>query len=103
MRRLIAAGALPGLLCLTSLLCACGSLSSAQQAQITQTLKVACNVDGAVVPIAQPIVAALGPSGATAVSLDNLLLHPTVVQACAALNGTPASATPTGAAASPAN
>ena len=103
MRRFLAAGALPGLLCLTSLLGACGSLSSAQQAQITQALMVACNVDGAVVPIAQPIIAALGPGGATAVSLDNLLLHPTVIQACAALNGTPASVTPVGAATSPAN
>ena len=103
MRRFPAAGALPCLFCLTALLCACGNLSPAQQAQITQALMVACNVDGAVVPIAQPVVAALGPGGATAVSLDNLLLHPAVVQACAALNGTPASATPAGVSASPAN
>ncbi len=103
MRRLIAAGALPCLLCVISFLAACSNLSPAQQAQITQALMVACNVDGAVVPIAQPIVAAFGPGGATAVSLDNLLLHPAVIQACAALNGTPASATPAGAPTSPAN
>ncbi len=103
MRRFLAAAALPCLLCLTALLGGCGKLSSAQQAQITQALMVACNVDGAVVPIAQPVIAALGPSGATAVSLDNLLLHPAVVGACAALNGTPASATPVGTATSPAN
>jgi len=78
-------------------------LPPAQQTRITQALMVACNVDGAVVPIAQPVIAALGPSGATAVSLDNLLLHPAVIQACAALNGTPASATPAGALTSPTN
>jgi len=103
MRRFIAAGALPCLLCLTSLLTGCSNLSSAQQAQITQALMVACNVDGVAVPVAQPIIAALGPSGATAATLDNLLLHPAVIQACAALNGTPASVTPAVAPTSPAN
>ena len=57
-------------------------------------LTVACNVDGIVVPLAQPIVATLGPAGATTTNVD-LLVHPAVVAACKALNGVPASVTPT--------
>ena len=41
----------------------------------------------------QPIVATLGAGGATAATLDSLLVHPAVVAACNAVNGTPASAT----------
>lgn len=73
-------------------LTACSNLTADQQAKIQEVLKVACNVDGAVVPVAQPIVATLGQSGSAATSTD-LLVHPEVVAACSALNGTPASVT----------
>lgn len=82
--------ALPLLACIA----ACGNITPSQQAQITQAVTVACNVDGALVPVAQPVVATLGPGGATVANLDTLLVHPSVVAACTALKGTPASATP---------
>ena len=59
-------------------------------AQKTAVLKIGCAVDGVVQPIAAPLVASLGAGGATAASADTLLVHPTVVAACAALGGTPA-------------
>ena len=93
-------------LCLATL-AACSNLSPAQQAQIQQALTVACNVDGILVPIAQPVVATLGAGGATAANLDALLVHPAVVAACNAVNGTPVSAvpvsTPTAAPTTPTN
>ena len=55
-------------------------------------LTVACNVDGIVVPVAQPIVATLGQPGATAASVD-LLVHPAVVEACKRVSGVPVSVT----------
>lgn len=74
---------------------ACGNLSSEQQAKIQQALMVACNVDGVLVPVAQPVVATLGQAGA-AVATADLLVHPEVVAACKAISGTPASVTPVG-------
>jgi hypothetical protein len=82
--------ALALLVCLS----ACSNVTPQQQATIRQVMTVACNVDGIVVPVAQPIVATLGPAGATTANLD-LLVHPAVVAACKALNGVPASVTPT--------
>ena len=82
--------ALPLLACLG----AC-NLTPAQQAQLTETLAVACNVDGALVPVAQPVIASLGRNAEKAANVDTLLVHPAVVAACAALKGTPVSATPT--------
>jgi hypothetical protein len=72
---------------------ACSNLTPEQQATIRQVLTVACNVDGIVVPVAQPVVATLGPASNTATDVD-LLVHPAVVEACKAVNGVPASATP---------
>jgi ABC-type Fe3+-hydroxamate transport system substrate-binding protein len=86
MRRNIA---LSLLVCLS----ACSSMTPEQQAQVRQVLAVACNVDGVVVPVAQPIVATLGPAGATATGVD-LLVHPAVVEACKAVSGVPVSVTP---------
>lgn len=80
-------------LCMTTL-AACSNLSPTQQTQIQQALTVACNVDGAIVPIAQPVVATIGAGGAAAASMDTLLVHPAVVAACAAVNGTPVTAVP---------
>jgi hypothetical protein len=74
-------------------LSACGNIPPDQQAKVTQALAVACNVDGAVVPVAQPVVATLGPSGTTVVGADSLLVHPAVVAACQRLGGTPAGVT----------
>lgn len=84
MRHIIAAGAL-------AMLSAC---STAASDQTTQTLKVACDVDGVVVPIAQPIVANLSQTGAAVADMDSLLVHPAVVQARQALNGSPSSVAP---------
>jgi len=64
-----------------------------QQAKLIEVLTVACNVDGVVVPVAQPIVATLGSAGAAVTSVD-LLIHPAVVAACQAVKGVPVSATP---------
>lgn len=80
--------ALALLVCLS----ACSSLTPQQQATIEQVLTVACNVDGVIVPAAQPVVATLGPTGAATADID-LLVHPAVVAACKALNGMPASVT----------
>ncbi len=89
MRRIFA---LPLLVCLY----ACSDATPSQQAQITEALTVACNVDGVLVPVAQPVVASVGPGGAAAANVDSLLVHPAVVAACASLKGTPASVTPVG-------
>jgi hypothetical protein len=88
MRRIIAA-AVHGLTLLASL-SACNNLSPDHLARIRQTVVVACDVDGALVPIAQPVVATSGESGATVASVDSLLVHPVVVAACSRLGGTPA-------------
>jgi hypothetical protein len=80
---------LPVLACLS----ACSNMAPEQQAKISQALAVACNVDGVVVPVAQPIVGTFGTGGATAAGVD-LLVHPAVVAACKALNGVPAGVTP---------
>jgi hypothetical protein len=82
---------------LVASLSGCGDLSPAQQATVSQTLAVACNIDGAVVPLAQPVVANLGRSGATAASVDSLLVHPAVVAACLQFGGMPAGVTPSAA------
>jgi hypothetical protein len=84
-------------LSLLACLAACSNVTPSQQAQVTQAVTVACNVDGALVPVAQPVMATLGPGGATAANVDALLVHPAVVAACAALKGTPVSATPASA------
>ena len=80
-----------GAIAAVCLLAACNNLTPAQQAQVQLALSVACNVDGALVPIAQPVVAGLVPSAAGIVTLDQALVHPAVVQACAAMGGAPAS------------
>jgi hypothetical protein len=80
---------------LACLAASCSNMTPAQQ----QALHVACNVDGAIVPAAQPVIASMGNGGATASTIDSLLVHPAVVAACAALNGTPASVTLTSPAA----
>lgn len=85
--------ALPLLVCLS----ACAAQTPEQQAKVRQILSVACSVDGAVVPVAQPVVATLGNDGAKVARAD-LLVHPAVVEACKALNGSPAGVTPAGAA-----
>jgi hypothetical protein len=85
MRRYFALALLAGLT-------VCSTMTPEQHARIEQVLKVACNVDGGVVPVAQPIVATLGPVGATAANVD-LLVHPAVLGACTRVNGVPVSVT----------
>jgi hypothetical protein len=89
----LAAIAVYGLPLIASL-SACGNLPPERQAKVTQALAVACDVDGAVVPLAQPVAATLGRGSATAASVDGLLLHPAVVAACRRLGGMPAGVTP---------
>lgn len=74
-------------------LSACSNMTPEQQARIKEVLKVACNVDGVVVPVAQQVVTTMGDKG-TAVANADLLVHPEVVEACKAISGTPVSATP---------
>ena len=83
MRRIFAMALLVGL-------SACSNMTPEQHAKIEQVLKVACNVDGIVVPVVQPIVATLGSPGAAAAGVD-LLVHPAVVEACARVSGVPVS------------
>jgi hypothetical protein len=92
----LAAIAVYGLPLIASL-SACGNLPPERQAKVTQALAVACDVDGAVVPLAQPVVATLGRGGSAAASLDGLLVHPVVVAACLRLGGMPAGVTPAAA------
>jgi hypothetical protein len=73
----------------------CGNVAR-DQAKVTQALAVACDVDGATVPLAQPVVVTLGRGGAEAASVDSLLGHPTVVAACLRLGGAPAGVTRAG-------
>jgi hypothetical protein len=66
--------------------CANGQLTPQAQTQ----LALACKVDGAVQPLAAGVVSALPvPGAAVGVSVDNLLVHPAVVAACAQIGGTP--------------
>jgi hypothetical protein len=80
-------------------LAACtGDQATRVQAEFDKTrpgLLVACNVDGVVVPVAQLLVASIGPGGTAAASTDAVLVHPAVVALCKAIKGTPASVTPT--------
>ena len=87
MRRILVPALLAGL-------AACGNLTAEQQATVQKALTVACNVDGVLVPVAQPVVASLGQPGATAATVDSLLVHPAVVAACQKLGGTPAAVGP---------
>ena len=88
-RFLIAAGA-------ASLLAGC-TAAGGLTPQATVALQVACQVDGAVQPIAAGVVSGLSPAGATVASADSLMVHPAIVAACAKLGGTPVLGVPTGA------
>jgi hypothetical protein len=83
--------ALALLVCLS----ACSNPTPQQRATIKQVLTVACDVDGVIVPVAQPVVATLGPAGAATADVD-LLVHPAVVAACKAVSGVPANVTTAG-------
>jgi hypothetical protein len=72
----------------------CGNLPSDRQVKVTQALAVACDVDGAVVPLAQPVVATLGSGDSTTASVDSLIVRPAVVAACLRLGGMPAGVRP---------
>ena len=77
------------------------ALAGCSSAQIQVAVKVVCRADEVIVPIAQPIIATIpAPGVGTAVTVDQLLVHPAVVAAChPALTGTmPVQATIVGAA-----
>ena len=71
MRHIIALPLLLGLI-------GCDNLTPEQHAKLQTTLTIACNVDGVMVPLALPVVAAAGTAGATVAQVD-LLVHPAVV------------------------
>jgi hypothetical protein len=75
-------------------LSACANLPPDRQAALQRSLMVACNVDGVLVPLAQPVVASLGSAGAAASGVDGLLVHPAVVAACQLFGGVPSSVVP---------
>ncbi len=76
-------------LCVAAALPGCTSTGGLTP-QATAALQIACQVDGALQPIAAGVVSNLGVAGASAAASDNLLVHPAVVSACAKLGGTPA-------------
>lgn len=69
--------------------------------QAQQIITVACNVDALAQPVAQTIAPELAPELTPVTTIDAALVHPAVVQACKAVNGTPSSVTVTPAAAAP--
>lgn len=71
-------------------LAGCAPLPPEQQARLDHVVTVACLVDGVVQPISNPVVGSLGPAGATGAAVDQLLVHPAVLAACARLGGKPA-------------
>ena len=81
-------------LAMFAFLSACADLPPDRQASLQRALMVACNVDGVLVPLAQPVVASLGSVGAAASGVDSLLLHPAVVAACQLYGGAPSSVVP---------
>lgn len=62
---------------------------AAQSPQVQQAMTVACNADGIVVPLGQQVVGQLGSAGALASGVDQLLVHPLVVQECDKLKAKP--------------
>ena len=91
-----AAALMMAMLMPTLLLAACGTPAqqAAVQAQVQQFVTVACNVDGTVVPIADPVLVGLVPQSAPVISIDQALVHPAVVAVCKGYGGTPAMAAP---------
>jgi hypothetical protein len=81
-------------LLLIASLSACDSLPPDRQANLQQALVVACNIDGVMTPLAQPMVATLGSGGASLAATDSLLVHPAVVAACQQIGGTPVGVRP---------
>jgi hypothetical protein len=74
-------------------LLALAGCTAAQDAQVATVSTALCKVDG----VAQPIAVALAapvttPTVAGAVALDVSVIHPAIVAACAAANGTVAGA-----------
>ena len=78
--------------------CEDGSLTPAAQ----QAIKIACNVDALAQPVAVTLAPSVAPGLAPIAATDQALVHPAVVAACKAVNGTPAAVTVTAPAASPA-
>jgi len=66
-----------------------GACSASQQAAAQKAIGIGCMVDGAIQPIAAPVLAAAIPSTAGGVTADTLLVHPAIVAACAAEKGVP--------------
>ena len=77
---------IPAAMCAGLSVAAC---SANQQAAAQKAIGIGCMVDGAVQPIAAPVLAAAVPSTAGAVTADTLLVHPAIVAACAAVKGVP--------------
>jgi hypothetical protein len=94
MRRIIAVAIGMYALPLFASLSGCANPTPDQQARIMRALVVACDVDGAVVPLAQPVLTVLAPDAANSASVGMTVLHPAVVAACQQIGGAPAGVTP---------
>ena len=73
-----------------------GVLAACDQAtldRVAAVLRVSCQIDQALQPIIVPISAAAFPELAGAATVDEQLVHPAVVAACATLGGTPVAVT----------
>lgn len=76
------------LLTATVCLAACNA-DGTPTAQTAAALAIGCAVDGVVQPIAAQLASTLVPAAGPVVGLDNALVHPAVVAACAKLGGKP--------------
>lgn len=66
--------------------CAAGFTLTPTEKKIVTVL---CNVDAVAQPVAIAIADAVAPEVAALATLDQQLVHPAVVAACAAINGVP--------------
>ena len=78
--------------------CQDGALTPAAQ----NAIKVACHVDALAQPVAVTLAPGVAPGLAPIAATDAALVHPAVVEACKAVNGTPAAVTVAAPAAVPA-
>lgn len=62
--------------------------------QALNTIKVACQTSASLQPVVVAVAPAIDPKLAAAAAVDAALIHPLVMNACAAVNGTPAAVVP---------
>lgn len=67
--------------------CGLAACSPQQQATALRVTAVACQVDASVQPVLVAVVPTVIPAASPAASLDNAVIHPMIVAACASLPG----------------